>query len=398
MTRAVALVTTAPVRTASGPPLRVVHVLNSFHPRIGGLEMQAAALAREQLARGYEVLIVTRCLPGLSTRDHLGPLAIRRLKAGPFGAAGFAAAGLAEIAPGRKAIDIVHAHSARAPALLGLLLGALGGPPLVVMLGGGDVPEPSHAGGRLGLSAVLRRGVLRRADAVVALTPGMRDALGQLGISSGRLHVIPNGIDSDLFRPAGEAARRAARAALHLPHDGEVVVFVGRLEPVKGPDLLLAAWKLLGNRGAWLLMAGDGSQRPALEVQARASERVRMLGWVEDQTLLNQLYQAADVAVVPSRSEGMGAALLEAMASGVAVVATAVGGIRETVEDGITGLLVEPAPGSLAAALRALLDDPDARARLGQAAARTIPARYSLKAKADACDTLYRRLLARRRR
>jgi glycosyltransferase involved in cell wall biosynthesis len=382
--------------------MRVVHVLNSFHPLIGGAERQAAALAREQAARGYEVTIVTRRPPGLPARERLGPLTIHRLPAGRLGAAGFVAAGIAFLRPERRRLDIVHAHQARAPALLGLSLRALGGPPLVVKLAGGDVRELGHRE-RPGLRPGFRRGmrlqVLRRADAVVALTATMQQAIAGIGIPPDRIHLIPNGVDGEHFHPAGESDRRAARAALNLSPEAPVAVFAGRLERVKGPDLLIAAWKeldrnRLDHRGACLLLAGDGPEQATLKAQAGSDTGVRFLGPIADTALL---YRAADVAVVPSRSEGLSNTLLEAMASGLAVVATAVGGNPEAVENGRTGLLVEPAPGPLAAAIASLLDEPGTRARMGQEAVTAVRARFELKATASAYEALYRRLATSRR-
>jgi glycosyltransferase involved in cell wall biosynthesis len=369
--------------------MRVVHVLNSFHPAIGGAERQAAALAREQAARGFEVTIVTRRRPGLPAAERLGPLAIQRVGLGTLG---FVAAGLAFLWPKRRSIDVVHAHQARAPALLGLLLRAGGGPPFVVKLAGGDVP--ARRGGEtsgLGPRSSLRLAVLHRADAVVALTGGMRTAITGLGIPPDRVHVIPNGVDGDRFRPVDDAGRRRARAALGLPPEGLVVAFAGRLERVKGADLLLQAWSELDHRGAWLALGGGGPERKQLEALAGANPTIRFLGPMADTA---PLYAAADLAVVPSRSEGLSNTLLEAMASGLAVVATAVGGNSEVVEDGRTGRLVAPDPPALAAALASLMNAPTIRARLGQAAASAVRARYDLKTTASAYEALYRRLAA----
>lgn len=378
--------------------MRIVHVLNSFHPLIGGAERQAAALARAQAARGFEVTIVTRRRRGLPARERLGPLTVHRLSGGPFGAAGFIVAGLAFLWPRRRRIDVVHAHQARAPALLGLILRALGGPPFVVKLAGSDVPagglSEGTASGIPDFRRRLRLAVLRRADAVVALTATMQKIMTGLGIPAGRVQVIPNGVDGERFHPADDRERRAARAALDLPSDALVVAFVGRLERVKGPDLLIAAWKQLDHLGGWLVLAGDGPERANLESQAGANAGIRFLGPIADPDLL---YRAADVAAVPSRSEGLSNTLLEAMACGLAVVATAVGGNIEVMEDGRTGRLVEPAPAPLAAGLASLLDLPATRIRLGQAAAAAVRAGYEFKATASAYEELYRRLASARR-
>lgn len=358
--------------------LSIAHVINSFHPIVGGAERQAATLAAQQAASGHEVMVVTRRRSGLDGLGGLDAVAIHRVRA-PLGALGFALAG-ALLLRGRR-IDVVHAHQARGPALVAFLARALGGPPFVVKLAGLDVPE-AHT-----LETGLRLAILRRADAVVAVTPGMGGALARLGIS--HLHVIPNGVDCERFRPASDEERGAARAALGLPAGDPIAVFVGRLERVKGPDLLIDAWAKLAHPAAWLVVAGDGRERAALE--ARGAPRVRFLGAVGDPV---PLYRAANVAVVPSRSEGLSNALLEAMASGLSVVATTAS--AEVIEDGRTGRLVEPRAEAIANALAGALGA--RHASLGEAAARAARERYSLDATAAAYVALYRRLIGGRRR
>jgi glycosyltransferase involved in cell wall biosynthesis len=196
-------------------------------------------------------------------------------------------------------------------------------------------------------------------------------------------------VDCERFRPASDEERGAARAALGLPAGDPIAVFVGRLERVKGPDLLIDAWAKLAHPAAVLVVAGDGHERAALE--ARGVPRVRFLGAVGDPV---PLYRAADVAVVPSRSEGLSNALLEAMASGLSVVATAAS--AEVIEDGRTGRLVEPRAEAIANALAGALGA--RHASLGEAAARAARERYSLDATAAAYVALYRRLIGGRRR
>ncbi len=376
---------------ASSPPLRVAYLLNSFHPLIGGAERHAAALAREEIRRGHQIAVLTRRRRGLAVHDHLGPIPIHRVSAGPFGALGFTTSGVMALFPERRRIDVVHAHQARSPALIGFVLRALGGPPLVVMLAGRDVPDLPRG---IDPSTRSRLAVLRRADAVVALTPEMGERAAALGVPPHRLQVIPNGVDGERYRPAEEARRREEKSAIGIAADSLVVLYVGRLEPVKGPDLLLAAWRQIAAANAWLLIAGDGPERAALESEVGDSSRIRFLGRVEDPA---PLYRAADIVVLPSRSEGMSNTLLEAMASGIAVIATGVPGNRAVVDDGVSGQLVDPDAAAITAALDRLIADRGERQRLGEAAARVVRSRYDMKTTADAYEALYRRLAAESR-
>ena len=380
---------------ASPTRLAIGHLLNSFHPRIGGAERQAAALAREQVADGHEVHVLTRRLPALPTLDALDGVTIHRLPAGRLGALCFVTAGVRFIHTRRRPFDVLHAHQARANAALGLLARGLGGPPLVIKVAGLDVPQRGTPGDRA------RTAMLRRADAVVALTASMRAELAALGVPEARLYVIPNGVDGAHHHPVTASERDHARAALGLDSRALVVLFLGRLTAVKGPDLLLDAWADLiqedGVGNAILLFAGDGPLAPALGERARGFPPggVRFLGAVADPA---PLYRAADVLALPSRSEGLSNTLLEGMASGLAIVATDVGGNREVITQGETGRLVAPEPRAFARALAEILADPALRAAMGEAASSAAGRLYDLRAIARRYEELYRNVAASRRR
>ena len=197
---------------------------------------------------------------------------------------------------------------------------------------------------------------------------------------------IPNGIDTGaLFRPQ---ARQAWRCAHGFSAQDLLAVSVARLEPQKSPlDLLEAFTRALGPDPRWhLLLAGDGSLREAVrDAAARAgmAARVHLLGVRRD---VPELLAAADLFALASRWEGHPIAVMEAMAAGLPVAATAVGGVPELVEDGASGLLAPAGdPAKLSAALAALARDPALRRRLGEAARRraaefgaeTMVARYA---------------------
>jgi glycosyltransferase involved in cell wall biosynthesis len=377
-------------RALPGPDrLLIGHLLNSFHPLVGGAERQAAAIAREQVRDGHEVHVLTRRRPGLPAAETLDGIAIHRLPLRGMGALGFVAAGVRFLRTRRRPFDVLHAHQARANAAIGLAARALGGPPVVIKVAGLDVPRGGQPGNRA------RAAMLRRADAVVALTTSMRDEVAALGVSSARLHVIPNGVDGEHHRPASARERAAARSALDLAPQARVVLFAGRLTAIKGPDLLLDAWAKLRSAGDLLphdalLVAGDGPLAAALGESARAAGGdVRFLGEVADPA---PLYRAADVLALPSRSEGLSNTLLEAMASGLAIVATAVGGNREVIRDGDTGRLTAAEPRAFAAALAELLANAGLRAAMGEAAANAARGRYDLRAVAARYEDLYRSL------
>ena len=210
-----------------------------------------------------------------------------------------------------------------------------------------------------------------------------------------KVMTIPNGVDVEAFA-AGSAAR--GRGVLGLGDDARVVLAVGTLKPVKGQDLLLEAMRghLERRPELRLVLAGTvsahfGQGLREQVVQAGLEQRVLFPGSVE---AVPDLLAAADLFVLPSRSEGMSNALLEAMAAGRAIVATDVGGARECLADGECGIIVEPDnPSALAAAIGRVLDDPERAAAMARAAARRAADEYALDRMVARTEDLYRELV-----
>src|SRR5581483_5398797 len=215
------------------------------------------------------------------------------------------------------------------------------------------------------------------ADRVVAVSGRMReDILRHFAVDPARVVVIHNGIDPDRFRRT-ERRDALARHGVREPY----VLFVGRITDQKGIfDLLAAAPRLPA--GVQVVLCASAPDTPEIEARLRAAvPRHPNVVWIDAMVPVEevvQLYSHASVFACPSIYEPFGLINLEAMACETAVVASRVGGIPEVVVDGETGVLVEPgdAP-ALAAALRALLDDPDRAARLGRAGRARVEARFS---------------------
>jgi glycosyltransferase involved in cell wall biosynthesis len=172
------------------------------------------------------------------------------------------------------------------------------------------------------------------------------------------------------------------------------VLVVARLDPDKGHRHLLAAAAMLPD--VRFLLAGEGPERGALEALAGelgVDDRVRFLGHRND---IPQLLAACDVMALPSSFEGLPVSVLEAMASGTAVVASNIGGVDEIVRDNVTGLLVEPGDAlALAAAIRRLVDDPAEAARLAEAARTHVAREFSAATMARRVAAVYDDVLAR---
>jgi glycosyltransferase involved in cell wall biosynthesis len=209
-----------------------------------------------------------------------------------------------------------------------------------------------------------------------------------------RVRCVYNGVDLKRFSPRQPPS--GLRQAVGLPQQGPVIVSVGRFVAYKGYDHLLEAARLLKPECPdvqWVIV-GDGELRGALEAQCRQlglTRHVHFLGWRDD---LPDLLSLADLFVSPAVGEHFGRVLIEAMAMGKPVIATASGGVPEIVLDGETGMLVVPAsPAALAEAVRALLADPAKRQRLGHAGRMRAETEFSLTRHAEAIESVYRECL-----
>ena len=220
--------------------------------------------------------------------------------------------------------------------------------------------------------------VLRRVDAVFAVSDEARDSLRSEYAIAHAL-TIPNGVDPRTFQ--------AATPSLDLAHP--IVAMVARLAPEKAPrDFLLVAAAV---PEAHFAIVGDGPLREELVQQA--GPNVTFAGFRDD---MPGVYASLDVLVQPSYREGMPMTILEAMASGVAVVATRVGAAADVIEHGRTGLLVDAGDvDGLIAAVRALLDDPQGRAEMGAAASSAVAEAFTVDVMAGRYADQYRRVLSR---
>jgi glycosyltransferase involved in cell wall biosynthesis len=370
--------------------LRVYLLTERYYPHLAGAERQLQTLVPFLAERGIEVVVVTRRWGGLARRAIVCGGRVYRLAVAPGRAAGslsFTLGALLLLLRDRARIDIVQAYDLYSPATTGLLASLLLGRPLVLKVLGG---------GPLGAVAIMRRVrfgpsrlrlLARLVNRFIAVSDEIAGELRGAGVPARRVVRIPNGVDTSHFRPLEGAARDELRQALRLA-GVRVAVYVGRLERPKGLGILLEAWQSVRRAlpEAELLLLGDGPLRA--EAEACAGLGVRTVGQVGDPL---PYLQAADCFVLPSLSEGLSNALLEAMSTGLPCVATAVGGNLDLLGPGSGGELVAPGePEALAAALVGALRGADG-AR-GQAARARVLRDFSVERIADRLSQLYREL------
>lgn len=271
--------------------------------------------------------------------------------------------------------SLLHAHDAHALTIAGVA-GLLTGTPFVVT--------------RRVVFPLGRRGFWPRAERIIAVSQAVRDALLADGLPPQKIPVVHSGIDLEAVRSANPAG---IRARLGLPEDAPLVVSLGALDRDKDPEALLAAAAALAGRSPELYwaIAGDGPLRSRLEAaiaRENLGTRVALVGRLDHEDAL-RLIASARVYVTATRAEGLGTTVLEAMALGVPIVATRVGGIPEMLGDG-AGVLIPPGdPAELAAAVEELLMNSELRARsVGRAADRV--EHFTARAMAEGVLAVYR--------
>jgi glycosyltransferase involved in cell wall biosynthesis len=258
--------------------------------------------------------------------------------------------------------------------------------------------------GRTGLEPIgWRRRLINRfttacADAVLSISHhAAREMIEQWNAEPSRMHVIPDGVNTRTFYPDSDGAcRMRVRGILGLANDARVVICVANLLPVKALDMLLQTWRrvLKTDKSAQLLIVGDGPLKAdlvALAHQLKCASNVRFLGRRED---VPDLLRASDLFVLSSQYEGTSNAVQEAMATGLAVVATDVGGMRDLITSGRTGWLVpRSATDLLADQIQYAFANPTKRWQVGEAARQAVMQRFSMERWIEQYTALYRHML-----
>lgn len=233
--------------------------------------------------------------------------------------------------------------------------------------------------------------LIQQADRIIAATAEERkQMIRYCGAALNQVHVIPCGVDLKLFVPQN---RQQAREKLGLRQQQPVILFVGRLDPFKGPDLLLRAAAMMEEDAQIIIVGGKLTGDPylqqlrALSAELKLSSRVRFLG-ARPQQELPLIYSAADITVMPSYHESFGMAAVESLACGTPVVATRAGGLTTVVRHGETGYLVLRCPGFFAERLDTLLREPTLLEQMRRSARPSI-LQYSWKSVASQVSDLY---------
>lgn len=398
-------VASVPHRALRRVAMLVVHSNPVAEPGVGdagGMTVYIRQMARTLAAQGLEVDIYTRRnSPDLPDAIQLFPgVMVRPVSAGPRGltkeeVSAYLPEFTANLARDVEArgirYDLIHSHYWLSGKVAAILASRWGIPFIHTFHTLGRVKNEGRAQGQPAEPEVRLRGearVIAEADAIVASAPDEREWLVDLyAAHPERIHVIPPGVDHTTFRPGDKEAAKAALGPLISPAvdlaGRRVLLFVGRLQPLKGVDTAIRAlahlidWGRLGRQEAALVIVGGGSGAAGPDEPHRLRELAQSLGIAQavhfvaaqPHAALPGFYQAADVCLVPSHTESFGLVALEAQACGAPVVGAAVGGLRSIVRHGQTGYLVQPgASAAFAERVWRVLSDPPLADSMGRLA------------------------------
>src|SRR3954468_12620544 len=389
---------------ASLPDMRILFVSHYANPHIGGIETVIHSLRRELRDRGHEVVHVASSaspfdlddLPADDGLIRVPAINVLENKLGvPYPV--FSPRLHRVLARELKQADVVHAHgllyqsSVWALRYSKLRHRGENGPVRVLTEHVGHVPYESRLLDRMESAAMATIGRLsvKAAESVIVLNRQVGAEVEALG-PNGPVVQIPNGIDTDLFRPAVNGERAALRRKFGWEDDLPRVLFVGRLVAKKGLDTALAAASASLGRFE-LGVAGPGPLKP------ESADGVNVLGPIPSE-MVAELYRAADALLLPSRGEGFPVAVQEAMASGLPVVMSNDPSYRHYLNGAGAGVrLVPPVPAVIAETLRSLVSDRDAWTAASEAVRRHAATAFAWDEAAPRHERLYEELLAARR-
>ena len=378
--------------------LNVLMIAPQFRPIIGGYERAAERLSSALAAQGHAVTVVAeRRSRSWPAAEELLGFKLRRLpciyRSGWHQVTSLVSFGGFLLLRG-SSFDVWHVHTYGMHAVLAAALGKVMRRPVVLKLTASREQGIGKVFGTSRLSRMLAA-MLRRVDAVVALTRETRAEARDFGIPDARIHVIGNGVDTQAFMPRSGEERRQIRGSLGIDA-ASIVLCVARNSGEKNLDGLIDAWKMAHERlpADWkLVLIGDRIIGSPMERRIEAEGLASSVMCLAAQPVAGWM-AAADVYALTSHFEGLSNTTLEAMASGVPVVSTRVSGAAETLEETGAGLVCDVGRMDLIAeCLSRLVGEPKLRSAMGEAGRHTVELRYAIESIAKQHAELYRSVM-----
>lgn len=386
--------------------LRVCIVSPLFHPDLGGVGRQAVQLTQRLKEKGIDLFVFARKMkdiPVFNLPEGINVIYIPALRPGVHNleektflnfltSLTFSLMLVWNLYKRRHEYDLVHFHGASLPLIVSLpLLKLLRKKVIAKVLASGLGTEAGSLKGRYFIFGNMMAYIIKNVDSFIAISQEIADGLKNDRVHSRRIKRITNFIDTVKFCPMGTEERHILRNTLSV--DKNVVInFTGRIVERKGVDVLINAFaknkELL--LSSILIIVGNGPDENKVKnlvSKLGINNNVRFIGHSSE---VAKYYHASDIFVLPSYAEGMPNALLEAMACGLPVIASRIGGVVDVVEDGKSGILFEPGDVTgLASAMVRLLKDDELRHKIGAEARKRIVESFSIDGVADKYIKLY---------
>jgi glycosyltransferase involved in cell wall biosynthesis len=373
----------------------------TYYPVVGGGETQAKSLAEGLAASNIPVTVLTRRSdPELKKVEQYSRVTVHRLPpSGPqhLKKWGLILTSLPDLIRRHRQYNVIFVSGFRIIGITAVIAAKLFGKTCVLKA---DSPgEMSGEFFNVGLEKMgikpdstlfrgflsLRNRLLRHADAFVAISTELAQEFSANGVNLDSIHYIPNSVDTGQFHPVNRQEQQGLRARLGLPVEGKIIIYTGRLVSYKGLPLLLRIWRdmeTIHNDATLVLVGSGGLDIENCEAELRdfvaensLQERVIFTGAVEN---VQEYLQAADIFVFPTEKEAFGISVIEAMACGLPVITSAVGGLKDITQPNENSLSIQPRNyEELSNAICQLLENPNLRLRLSQAARESVLKQYT---------------------
>lgn len=376
--------------------LNVAMISTYLYPKIGGSEKQLLTLAKTLKKKGMHITILTqRYDRELPKHDTVEGVPIHRLPvagAGIWASISFMISLCYYLAKNRKHINIIHVSLASSPAVVAVFVGWMVKKKVIIKLGGG-----SHYGdirtSRKTIPGRMKLAFLRFSNAFfIAVSSEIRDELIHAGFNLQNIICIPNGVDTDIYYMVGEKEKKNLRESYAMPDDAVIFMFSGRLVEGKNIDGLLDIWVLSKpkERNMVLLIIGDGPERIRIKDKIQSldvRDTIIMKGF---RGRIEEWYKLSDVFISLSLSEGLSNSVLEALACGLPVISTRVGGIHEIIKHGEEGILIQDyRKDAISETISMLAEHHAQRKSMGEKAAQKIRQYYSIHSTAEQYMNIY---------
>lgn len=377
--------------------MKICMVVPDFD-RVGGYEKQGFSLSKDLKKRGEDVFILSNKKraeqPFIEVREEVP---IYRISAFPslLGShyLGILNSLILFFTYHQKNIQVIHAHALTHFAVLSIFVGKiLGKKGLIKIATEEDISKLMNS---TSLVHKLLIPFSRFTNYYIAISENIKKEIISMGVDEKKIYSGFNGVDTALYQPINSNKRNKVKKMLSIP-DKEIVTFVGRLASRKGVDILIRAWKKVIRRfpDAYLLIVGSGEEKMKLKKLATELDLINNIRFVGEVDNVVDYLHVTDIFSFPSRLEGAPNAVLEALACGLPVVATKIGGLVDIIYDNVNGILVSPERSDLLAQnICELLKNKNYRKKLGTKARESALSRFSFEVVSKEYLKCYRKLI-----